>query len=347
MSTDSARRRRYRDRADGTLVRAWAPGRVNLMGDHTDYVGGLALPMAIDLATTVEGRRSSDRVRLGSADLDGTVDIDLAARRADAATVTPPWGRYVAGVIGEAAPRHGIDGGVSTTIPIGAGLSSSAALEVAVALALGTELTSIELAQACQRAEQRAAGVPCGLMDQLVSIEGTEGHALLIDFRSLAIERVPVPTSIAVVVIHSGQTRDLADSGYADRRRQVEAAEIGPLRDAAPSDLAAIADPVTRRRARHVVTENERVISFAEALRADEPARLGAIMAASHSSNRDDFEASTPIVDALVDRLVTTPGVFGARLVGGGFGGCVVAITEPDTLTEGWTVQASDGARVE
>ncbi len=340
-------------RGDGSpehaLVRASAPGRVNLMGDHTDYLGGFTLPMAIDLATTVVGRRSPDRVQLASADVEGDLDLDLdEARRADPALVSPRWGRYVAGVISETAPRHGLLGRVTTTLPIGAGLSSSASLEVAVALALGSELTSIELAQACQRAEHRASGVPCGLMDQLTALEGVEGHALLIDFRSLAIERVAIPTSIAVVVIHSGQTRDLANSEYGSRMRQLQVAEadIGPLRDATLDDLPGITDPIARRRARHVVTENERVVSFAEALRADEPERLGEIMAASHASNRDDFEASTPVVNALVARLSATPGVFGARLVGGGFGGCVVAVTEPDTLAEGWTVRASNGATV-
>ena len=150
------------------------------------------------------------------------------------------------------------------------------------------------------------------------------------------------------MVVHSGQQRRLADSAYADRRRQVEAAErqIGPLRDATLADLGGVADRTERARARHVVTENARVRAFADALRGDDPVTAGAVMAESHASNRDDFEASTPVVDALVERLAARPGVYGVRLVGGGFGGCVVALTEPGALDEGWTVVASAGASV-
>jgi galactokinase len=330
-------------------VRAFAPGRVNLIGDHTDYVEGLALPMAIDLGTTVVGRPIADRVRLQSADQPGVVDLDLdldPARPTDPSTTSAGWGRYVAGVVSEARVRHGIDGRVTTTLPIGAGLSSSAALEVAVALALGTDLSGIELALACQRAEHRASGVPCGVMDQLTAIEGVDGHALLIDFRDLSLETVPLPVSLDVVVVPSGVTRELSDSGYADRRRQVEAAqaELGPLRDARRAEVDALRDPVVRTRARHVVSENQRVRDFVDALRADDHDQLGALMAESHASLRDDFEASTPRVDRLVERLAATDGVVGARLVGGGFGGCVVALTEPGALGEGWRVRASEGA---
>ncbi len=265
----------------------------------------------------------------------------------------PGWGRYVAAVLAELEPATGFDGVVSTTLPVGAGLSSSAALEVAVALAcLGDqprrELGPLRLAQACQRAEHRASGVPCGLMDQLTCVAGVAGHALLIDFGSLATELVPIPESADVVVVHSGRARRLEDSAYGDRRREVEAAQrqIGPLRHATPADVAAVADPVARARARHVVTENARVRAFAAALREDDLATAGAIMAESHASNRDDFEASTPEVDRVVERLAGVPGVHGARLVGGGFGGCVVALTEPGALHEGWTVRASAGASV-
>ncbi|MGZ4684102.1 MAG: galactokinase, partial [Acidimicrobiales bacterium] len=246
----------------------------------------------------------------------------------------------------------GFDGEVRTTIPIGTGLSSSAALEVAVAVALGADGPPIEIALACQRAEQLASGVPCGVMDQLVSLTGVSGHALLIDFRTLATEPVPVPADAAIAVIHSGEERRLASSAYAERRAQLEAAEriVGPLREATRDDLATIDDDVVRARARHVVSENDRVLRFAAALRQGDLVAAGALMIDAHASFRDDFGASTPAVDALVDRLVATPGVHGARLTGGGFGGCVVALVDPGTSTEGWgrhwLVQASGGARV-
>jgi galactokinase len=330
-----------------TSIRAHAPGRVNLIGEHTDYVGGLALPMAIDLGTTIVGERTTDRIRLQSEGFPGVVELPLVVE--DPTSVEPPWGRYVAGVISVLKPHMGIDGTISTTIPVGTGLSSSAALEVAVALAVGASGTPLELAVACQRAEQLASGVPCGLMDQLTSAGGIAGHAILIDFRSLQIEPVPVPDGVEIVVIHSGQQRELATSAYSIRRAQLEAAErvVGPLRDAAGPDLTAIDDPVVRARARHVVTENVRVHDFAEAFRSGDVVSAGRIMTAAHTSFRDDFEASTSIVDALVDRLLAIPGVHGARLTGGGFGGCVVALAEPGALAEGWVVQASAGARVE
>ena len=237
---------------------------------------------------------------------------------------------------------------MTTTLPVGAGLSSSAALEVAVALALGFTGPPRALALACQRAEQEASGVPCGVMDQLASAAGTAGHALLIDCTTLSIEPVAIPDDVAVAVVHSGQARTLAGSAYADRRAECERAErvIGPLRAAAPGDENAIADPVVRRRARHVITENARVRSFAAAVGARDRVAAGDVMRASHASLRDDFEVSTNALDALVDRLGATPGVLGARLTGAGFGGCVVALTEPGVDVGGWPVRPSAGARV-
>jgi galactokinase len=332
--------------APGASARVWAPGRVNLMGDNTDYAGGVALPMAIDLGTTITGQVVDGRVRLTSEGFDGRVDVSAESGGARSGSARTGWGRYVAAVVAEVGPTHGFEGRISTTIPIGAGLSSSAALEVAVALAVGSPLGPLELALACQRAEHAASGVPCGVMDQLTSICGVEDHALLVDFRALTYDLVALPSSAEVVVIHSGQSRELAGSAYAERRQQVADAEreIGPLRDADLDDLSAIRDRATRARARHVVTENARVPAFAAALASEDLREAGAIMAASHASNRDDFEASTLVVDALVDRLTAIPGVFGARLVGGGFGGCVLTLTEPGVLAEGWKVRASGGA---
>jgi galactokinase len=219
---------------------------------------------------------------------------------------------------------------------------------VAVALALGFEGTALELAAACQRAEQLASGVPCGIMDQLASAGGVEGHALLIDCDALTVTPVPIPDGVDVVVVHSGEPRRLADSAYAERRVACEAAAtfVGPLRSASPADVAAIVDPVVRARARHVVTENERVRAFATALADGDLAACGELMLASHRSLAADFEVSTPRLDELVSSLTARPGVFGARLTGAGFGGCVVALAQPGAVEEGWHVRAVAGARV-
>jgi galactokinase len=327
------------------MRRAVAPGRVNLIGDHTDYTGGYVLPMAVHLATTVELEPGGDRVWLESQEQAEPAVVPLDVD--DPAAVEPGWARYVAGVVAELRPTVGGRGRVSSTLPVGAGLSSSAALEVAVALALGFEGSPLELARLCQRAEQRASGVPCGIMDQLASAAGVAGHALLIDCTSETVSPVPLPTDVEVVAIHSGVTRALAGSAYAERRAACEQAAdlLGPLRAASMADLAGIDDPVVRRRARHVVTENQRVVAMADALAAHDPVAAGALMADSHVSLRDDFEVSTPELDELVERLGATRGVYGARLTGAGFGGCVVALCEPGAVTEGWRLEAVDGAR--
>lgn len=329
-------------------VRATAPGRVNLIGDHTDHTGGLVLPMAIDLATVVEGRRGGDAVVVTSEDRAGRAVIGLDGAIVDG---SPGWSRYVAGVVAEVAPSTGLDATVRTTLPLGGGLSSSAALEVAVALALGGPDDPVELARLCRRAEQRATGVPCGIMDQLASAAGVEGHALLIDCHEETVRPVPMPSAIEVVVVDSGQARELVGSPYAERVAACRAAEvaIGPLRRADPSDLAAIDDPTIRRRARHVVTENARVRAAVEALRAGDLAEVGRLVDASHESLRHDFEVSTPELDDLVARLRRHPGVLGARLTGAGFGGCVVALARPGALAgwapeRSWTVTPARGA---
>ena len=327
-------------------VVAVAPGRVNLIGDHTDHTGGLAMAMAIDLTTTVTGEPGGDRVELRSADEPEPAAVALDV--ADPAAVEPAWARYVAGVVAEMRPEIGFMGRVCTTIPIGAGLSSSAALELAVALALGAAGDPTTLAGLCRSAEQRASGVPCGIMDQLTSAAGLAGHALLIDCHALTVTPIRLPSDVDVVVVHSGEARRLAGSAYAERRRQCEAAEsiVGPLRllrDPAAVDV--IDEPVIRQRARHVLTENARVRTFADALTAGEVGTAGRLMIESHASLAGDFDVSTPALDALVSRLTATPGVHGARLTGAGFGGCAVALTDPGVLSEGWTVLASDGAR--
>jgi galactokinase len=300
-----------------------APGRVNLIGEHTDYNDGFVLPMAIDLECRVRSRRRDDgAVRAVSANAEGQVEAGQEG---------PAWGRYVTAVASGLAergrPAAGADLEIDSTVPVGAGLSSSAALEVAVALALcdvaSFALSPLELARACQEAEQQASGVPCGIMDQLASISGRAGCAVLIDCRSLEVEPIPLPDDVAVVVVHSGLPRVVAESAYAERRAECErvAASLGlpALRDAT---LDQVAD---EPRARHVVAENERVLAAAEALRAGDVGALGPLLSASHASLRDDFEVSTPELDLLVSELEQA-GALGARLTGAGFGGCVVAL---------------------
>jgi galactokinase len=332
---------------DRPRTTAVGPGRVNLIGEHTDSSGGLVLPMAIDLATTITGTRGGDEVVLVSPDEEhpAVVPLDVA----DPAAATPGWARYVAGVVAQLRPAEGFVGEVTTTLPIGAGLSSSAALEVALALALGFDGPTIELARLTQLAERQASGVPCGIMDQLASAAGVAGHALLIDCHDLTVTPIAVPDDVEVRVIHSGQARQLADSAYAERTASVAAAEavLGPLRLIEdPGTADALDDEVLRRRARHVISENARVRTVAAALPAGDLAAVGEALVASHVSLRDDFEVSTPVLDALVDRLNATAGVIGARLTGAGFGGCVVALTHPGALDEGWLVTASPGARL-
>lgn len=324
-------------------VSVWAPGRVNLIGDHTDYADGLVLPMAIDLGTTITGTPGGDAVVLRSdIGASANVPIDIA----DPATAEPGMARYVAGVVAEVRPTVGFVGEVTSTLPAGSGLSSSAALEVAVALALDFDGTTEELARLTQLAEQRASGVPCGIMDQLAVAAGVADKALLIDCATLDIEPVDLPESAAITVIDSGQERGLVDTEYAQRRAQVEAAidRIGPLRDRPATDADDLTDPVMARRARHVIGENARVRSFASAIASDDLAEAGALMVASHQSLREDFEVSTDVLDALVGRLMDTPGVHGARLTGAGFGGCVVALHDPSIDLEGWRVVPSRGA---
>jgi galactokinase len=328
-------------------VRAFAPGRVNLIGEHTDHTGGRCLPMAVAMGVTVQGRREGDRVVMASAEVPGVADIALDV--SDPAAIEPGWARYVAGVVAELGPRVGLTGGVRSDVPVGAGMSSSAALEVAVALALGHHGDVEDLARTCQTAEQRATGVPCGILDQLASAAARDGHAFVLDCHTLERTHVPVPHDVEIRVVHSGQARALAGSAYAERRAQCEAAEavVGPLRLADPTDIDAIDDALLRRRARHVVTENQRVLDAADALRAGDLLSLGALLDEGHRSLRDDFEVSTPVVDATVERLRAAPGVHGARLMGGGFGGCVVAVTEPGALDEGWHAVPGPGASVE
>ena len=328
----------------GQLTRVFAPGRVNLIGDHTDYMGGLVLPMAIDRGVTIVATGGGAKVDLGSDQEVERAVFELPVE--DPAAVEPAWARHIAGVAAEMRSAVGMVGEMTSNLPV-AGLSSSAAVQVAAGLALGFEGSALELAELCQRAEHRATGVPCGIMDQLSIAAGVEGHALMIDCRSLEVVPHRVPDDVQVVIVHSGQHRELVNSEYAIRRSQCEAAEaqIGALRDATPEDTEALEDPVLRARARHVVTENARVVGFVQALQAGDYVEAGNLMVESHRSLGVDFEVSTPILDRLVADLTAVDGVYGARLTGAGFGGAVVALARPGALDRGFVAVPSSGAR--
>lgn len=321
--------------APGRVTRRFgAPGRVNLIGDHTDHTGGLALPAALDREVTVTVEAGGDRIRLTSAAVPGVVDV--AADGSDGPA--DGWGRYVAAVAAEMAalgrPPVGLTGTVDSTVPTGAGVSSSAALEVAVAVALcgvaEHPVPPVDLALACQRAEHRAVGVPSGILDQAASVLGRAGHALLLDCRDVTVEPVPLPDDLVLLVLDSRVSRSLEESPYA--RRSAELARALPAlhgrrpADVDPADLAGLGlCEVALRRLRHVVTENARVREAVGLLRAGEVGGLGPVFAASQASAREDYENSTPEIEALV-RAARGAGALAARMTGGGFGGCVVAL---------------------
>lgn len=318
-----------------------APGRVNLIGEHTDHTGGLVLPAAIDRAVVLRGA-ATDRIRLTSGAFDGEVDLAADGSGRPAAG----WGRYVAGVAVELAllgrPAVGFSGRLSSDLPAGSGLSSSAALEVAVAVALcavaSFPLGPLELAAACRRAEHRAVGVPTGIMDQAASLLGRAGHAVLLDCQTLASRQVGLPGDLALCVLDSGVRRTLEGSGYARRRAELEAA-LPVLGCRRPADVgveevdAVVAglEEVPARRLRHVVTENARVRAAVAALEAGDRTALGRLFAESHASLRKDYECSTPELDLLVT-LAAEEGAAAARMTGGGFGGAVVALVEHDRV---------------
>ena len=331
-----------------TIV-ARAPGRVNLIGDHTDYNDGFVLPMAIDRAVYVALRPNRGKtVRVFSLDFDEHAEFDPSALSQHEGSREGGWSEYVRGIGWSLAtaglPVQTWDGVVAGDVPLGAGLSSSAAMEVATARAF-TAVSSVDwnapvMARLAQQAENQWVGVNCGIMDQLISAAGTAGHALLIDCRSLATQAVPVPMDAAVVVLDTATRRGLVDSLYNERRAQCEAAarffRVKSLRDV---DIATFTrrehalDAVTRRRARHVLTENARTLSAAEALRSGNLRAMGRLMSESHISLRDDFEVSRHELDVMVREADAYPGCHGARMTGAGFGGCAVALVSDSAVT--------------
>ncbi|MFN8534705.1 MAG: galactokinase [Dehalococcoidia bacterium] len=344
---DAARLQRLVDEATARFGSAGgacrAPGRVNLIGDHTDYQDGLVLPMAIDRDTWCVGTRRSDRLlRLCSLELDEPVDVSLDDLRPEKVA---GWARYPAGVAWaiEQSGRTltGMDLLVQSTVPIGAGLSSSAAIELACALTLefgsGFTVRPEENARLCRQAENEFVGVASGIMDQYVGALGEEGQALLIDCRSLRHRTVALPTDAQIAVLDSGTSHELKGSGYEDRRAETDRAvtilrdrfpEIRALRDVTLTMLEQMTDQLPlleAKRARHVVSENVRVLAAADALDCGDLVRLGEVMNESHTSLRDDFQSSLPEIDILAE-AARRAGALGARITGGGFGGAVVAL---------------------
>lgn len=336
--------------ADPSAIRVvHAPGRVNLIGEHTDYNEGFVLPAAIDMGISIALVPTDDRrVEITLADggeRDG-FDLDAIAKR------RATWIDYVAGMawaMAEAgAPIRGFRGVLASDLPPGAGLSSSAAIELAAAWALSggdrPALDTMHLAQTAQRAENAYVGVNCGLMDQFAVAFGRADHALLLDCRSLEHRAVPLPAGTRLVICHSGSPRKLAASEYNARRAECDRAvaalraldpTIRSLRDVTPELLAAGSDRLddaAARRAEHVVHENERVIATIAALARGDLDAVGRAFAASHASLRDRFEVSSPALDALVDIATGVPGVIGARLTGAGFGGCTVNLVHDDAV---------------
>ena len=321
-----------------------APGRANLIGEHTDHTDGLVLPTAIDRGVTLEGALGGGRIVLTSDAVDGVVDVAADGSEMPASG----FGRFVAAVAAEldAAGRErvGLTGSLTSDLPQGAGLSSSAALEVVVAIALSEaaafELAPVELAALCRRAEHRAVGVPSGIMDQAASVLGRADHAVLVDCGTLAYETVPMPAGHALLIMDTGVRRQLESSGYGQRTEELKAAlpvlagrrpaEVDP--EELPGLLAQL-EAVPARRLRHVVTENARVRATVDAFRADDRARIGELFAAGHASLRDDFEVSVRELDAMVE-LAVDAGATAARMTGGGFGGAAIALVVEDRLKE-------------
>ena len=304
---------------------------MTIIGDHTDYNAGLSLPMAIDLTTEVAFTPKPGSFLFGI-DSDQFPGRPIEIMLGDAAPV-PAEAALAAGLLRQQPPPSGGAVRVTSTIPVGAGLSSSAAFSVALLLALGHDPDPLGLARDCQEAE-RSAGAHVGLLDPLAIAGAEAGHALRIDFDSLETQQVAVPESAAFVIVHSEAPRLLTSTPYAERRAECERAAhiLGrPLGLCTLGDLSALASPVLRRRARHVITECARVREAEKLLARGNLTGLGAVMTEGQRSLADDYRISVPAVDQLVDHLLAQPGVLGARMSGGGFGGCVIALCEPDS----------------
>jgi galactokinase len=319
-----------------------APGRVNLIGEHTDYNDGWVMPIAIDYDIRLAIKKRSDRkVRLFSIDFnrDDLFDLDDIGH-ADSSNGWANYPRGVADVLQKAGYQlSGMDAVITGNVPRGAGLSSSAAMELATATAFrilnGLDISPVKVALLCQKAENEFVGMRCGIMDQFISSLGQSSRALLVDCRSLEYQLVQIPAGVTVLVINSGVSHSLVDSAYNERREQCEAGAralgVKALRDISVETFEARQHELpelTARRCRHVVTEDQRVLDGVKALNKGDVATFGKLMNASHQSMRDWFEISTPEIDILVDIQQHIKGCYGARMTGGGFGGCTVALVE-------------------
>ena len=319
------------------VVSAFAPGRIEVLGNHTDYNEGLVLGAAIDRGLTVTGTsRDDDWVQLSS-NLLGELKLTLHDRTAQSG---PTWANYVLGVARELIELGVLNAGfemkVEGSLPPRSGLASSAALEVATALFLlklqERTLPPMEIAKLCRRAEQRSAGVQSGLLDQVMSLYGRANHLIYFDSHAESIQLIPFPFDLAFIIAQSGKQRELSQCDYNLRREQTAAAAhalgVRALREVSSHDLGKRADldPLLSRRARHIVSENERVEQAVQALRTKDATMVGQLMNQSHESSRHNFENSTPELDLLVDLARTFQGILGARLTGAGFGGAVIAL---------------------
>ena len=322
---------------------SFAPGRVELLGNHTDYNGGVVLSVAINLGIAARGRaRNDEKIRLTSEGLSGVVNADLE-------TLAPndSWADYPLGVAkvlhDNGFPIAGFEANFSSNLPLGAGLSSSAAIEVSMAVLLtrlfNFQVPPIDLARLCRKAENEYVGVSCGLLDQVSSIFGEKDHAIFLDCRAETVETLPFPPEVGLLVVHSGVKHALSGGEYNERRDQCfEAAEIlgvPALRDATSEQLAAAVMPaLVKRRAAHIIGENERVFQAVEHLKRHDAVALGELMRESHRSSMENFENSTPELDALVEISCAQEGVYGARLTGGGFGGAIVALVSLSAIDD-------------
>ena len=320
-----------------TSITAYAPGRAELLGNHTDYNEGFVLAIAVDRGTTVRGKSRGDRkIHLHTRELHETETVTLDHLASEKVV---PWSRYVLGVVDQfrrnELPVEGFDAEISSNLPLGAGLSSSASLENATLLflaqAFGARLKPMQMAHLAQMAEHDFVGVRCGLLDQIASLMSKAGHATLIDCRTFEIQHLPLPEKTSLILANSGVKHALVAGEYNQRRSDCEVAAralgVKTLRDTSMAMLASqkslLADRIYRR-ALHIVGENERVLEAAEALRHSDVARFGELMFASHESSRVSFENSCPELDLLVETARRTPEIYGARLSGGGFGGATI-----------------------